>query len=300
MELDEEQMVAVDSKESQVVVAGPGSGKTRVLTEKARALFEKGEDILCLTFTRSAAREMQSRVPGLPASTIHSYCCGGVGWDEAWGYEGLLYRFLNTTDKRRFSWVLLDEAQDVNALELDVVLSLVGDKLFAVGDPYQSIYGFQGAMGPKVITFLESMGCRKIDLRNNYRSSPEIVSRLNRWFNRGLISKNIKQTGLTYMLFRKNEDLFFVSSFLKKRGVPHGVRLSAEYGANREYNVIGLSSTKLMTIHCSKGHEADRVLLFDWYPDGEPEEMRVMYVAMARASQEFKEVRTLEGLIKLL
>ena len=92
MELDEEQRYVVDSNESMVVVAGPGSGKTRMLTEKARKVFNSEESLLCLTFTRSAAREMASRVPGIPASTIHSYCCGRVGWKEEWGYSGLLHR----------------------------------------------------------------------------------------------------------------------------------------------------------------------------------------------------------------
>ena len=84
MDLDKEQQAVVDYDGSALCVAGPGSGKTRVLTEKARKLFNSGENLLCLTFTRSAAREMQNRVPGVPASTIHSFCCGLVGWKESW------------------------------------------------------------------------------------------------------------------------------------------------------------------------------------------------------------------------
>lgn len=301
MELDEEQRVVVESNKSTVCIAGPGSGKTRVLTEKARRLFNNGENILCLCFTRSAAREMSSRVKMLPATTIHSFCCGSVGWKDAWGYDGLLYRFLKLNDKPRFDWVLLDECQDVNEMELDVVLSLTGDKLFAVGDPYQSIYGFQGAMGPKVIRWLAAMDCDIVELHNSYRGAPHIIDRLNGIFSRGLISKGIKNTGLTCILCRKNEDLFYASRFLEDKGIPHGVRLSKEVSDNREYNVVGESNLRLMTIHCSKGHEFDKVILFNWKPNEKGEEERVYYVAIARASKEFVEVsslRKLEGVLQ--
>lgn len=300
--LDDKQQGVVGCMESQVVIAGPGSGKTRVLTEKARQLFGEGKDILCITFTRSAAGEMQSRVPGLPACTIHSYCCGNVGWDEDWGYDGLLYRFTQMDHKKKFEWVLLDEAQDLNQMELDVVISLIGDKLFAVGDPYQSIYGFQGAMGSSVIKILNKMGCKISNLNNNYRSKPEIVSRLNKWFNRNLVSVGIKDTGLTAILFRRNDDLFYVSGQLKAKGIPHKIRLSIDRanGKDRENDVLGSSNLRLMTIHCSKGQEFDKVLLFSWYPDSYEEERRVYYVAMARASKSFVRVENVKELIRNL
>lgn len=300
-ELDKEQQYVVNLDESVLVQAGPGSGKTRVLTEKARKVFNSGESLLCLTFTRSAAREMQSRVPGIPATTIHSYCCGRVGWKEEWGYPGLLYRFLMSKDSDLFENVLVDEVQDLNPEELDVVLSMVGGKLFAVGDPYQSIYGFQGAMGPEIIFRLRGLGCREVALHNNYRSCPKIVEKLNRWFPRDLVSMGVKDNELTAILCRRNDDVFEVSSFLKKAGVAHKVRLSAQAGgAHREYDVIEESNLRLNTIHCAKGLEYNSVILWDWYPDNEREERRVYYVAMARASKSFLEVKNLQKLKEVL
>jgi ATP-dependent DNA helicase UvrD/PcrA len=69
---------------SLLVVAGPGSGKTRVLTERIRRLLNEGKGhfrILALTFTNKAANEMKERLAEFPdidkrafIGTLHSFC----------------------------------------------------------------------------------------------------------------------------------------------------------------------------------------------------------------------------------
>ncbi len=296
--------MVVDSDQSMVVTAGPGSGKTRVLTEKARKLLNAGRSVICLCFTRAAATEMASRVPNLPATTIHSYCCQSVGWQVPRGgtnddgYQYLLHRFVWEQNEGgfRFDWVLLDECQDLNPEEMDVVLSMVDSNIFAVGDAYQSIYGFQGALGPHVMEVLDRAGCTEEPLRNNYRSCPDIVSRLNDIYPRDLVSKGIKETGLTAILCRRNDDVFAVSNYLKNRGVAHRLRLSAVLSTEREKDIIGDSNLRLMTVHSSKGHEFDNIIIFNWHPDDYEEEMRIYYVAIARASKRVDELSNLTDL----
>ena len=67
--LNEAQKQAVLQKDGpMIIIAGAGSGKTRVLTYRIAHLMQQGIDafnILSLTFTNKAAREMKERIAGV-------------------------------------------------------------------------------------------------------------------------------------------------------------------------------------------------------------------------------------------
>ena len=87
-ELNEKQREAVTHKEGPLlVIAGPGTGKTKVITHRIayliRELSIKAENILALTFTNKAAEEMQTRIndeigephgSSIQACTFHTFC----------------------------------------------------------------------------------------------------------------------------------------------------------------------------------------------------------------------------------
>ncbi|MDP2947128.1 MAG: UvrD-helicase domain-containing protein, partial [Nanoarchaeota archaeon] len=87
LKLNKEQRVAVvHNKGPLLIVAGAGTGKTTVITQRIVYLIEKGEakpeEILAVTFTEKAAAEMEERVDKLLPygyvdlwiSTFHSFC----------------------------------------------------------------------------------------------------------------------------------------------------------------------------------------------------------------------------------
>ena len=76
----------------------------------------------------------------------------------------------------RFELLMVDEFQDTNRLQLDVLEAIERDNLFAVGDEFQSIYGFRGA---DVEIFRERRAALDADrvrtLRANFRSAEELL-----------------------------------------------------------------------------------------------------------------------------
>ena len=290
-DLDQEQLEAVEYNSSTVCIAGPGSGKTRALISKAEYLYYEGfSDTICLTFTRAAASEIRHRTPGILAGTIHSFCHSVVGWEK--DHDDLLARYI-MEGKEKFQWVLVDEVQDLTPEQMEVALSLVkpGGNIFAVGDPYQSIYGYGGAMGSEAIDVLKGSGCQTFELRNNYRSTQGICDKLNTIYSRGTKSVGTNENGITSILCRSNDAVLSASELLKDLKIGHSVRRQGR----REIGFFGSNGIKISTIHKAKGLEFSNVILHGWQPRRRSkwveidEEMNVYYVAVSRTVSGYAE-----------
>src|SRR5206468_10954289 len=85
--------------------------------------------------------------------------------------------------RERYRCFTVDEYQDVNLLQQSLLELWLGggDELCAVGDDYQSIYGFTGA-SPEWLLGLATRFPRAtvVRLEENYRSSPQVLALANR------------------------------------------------------------------------------------------------------------------------
>lgn len=80
--------------------------------------------------------------------------------------------------QRQFSYILIDEFQDINRLQYEIIKMLAKpkDNLFVVGDDDQSIYGFRGAKPEMMLQFREVYPqAKRVVLNRNYRSTASIV-----------------------------------------------------------------------------------------------------------------------------
>lgn len=188
-----------------VVVAGPGSGKTRVLVHKLASLLlmedVKHEQLLMLTFSRAAAHEFKTRLMQLVGNaaayveikTFHSYCfdlLGKVGSLEQ--SDEILQRTVakiqsGEVEANRITKAVLviDEAQDMNEAQFALIQALIAAneelRVIAVGDDDQTIYSFINASSKYMQSLIDDYGAVKYELVDNYRSKRNLVALSNRF-----------------------------------------------------------------------------------------------------------------------
>lgn len=199
-----------------VVIAGPGSGKTRILVHKLASLLlmedVKHEQLLMLTFSRASAIEFKKRLQKLVGNaanyidikTFHSYCfdlLGRMGTleksDEI--IKETIERIKNgevEINRITKTVLVIDEAQDMNADEFELISTLIEQneemRVIAVGDDDQNIYEFRGASAQYLERLITEKDAVIYEMLENYRSRSNIVDFTNQFLVK--ISHRLKKT----------------------------------------------------------------------------------------------------------
>lgn len=217
---DNPEQWAIYNEDSNIhvnVEAGPGSGKTHLLTMKCAKLIYRQhvnpQNILVIAYNRAVINELKSRLTklftelGLSRSasklhvhTFHSLAkrvCEKAELDnytmKEW--ESILLNILRDKPNKiraimpDLSYVFIDEFQDITQTRLDVMLELrnIYNPLtfFTIGDRDQSIYGFEKieSMNPDFYyaQLYEKLKPKKMTMRTNYRSYPKILEVASRY-----------------------------------------------------------------------------------------------------------------------
>lgn len=176
----------------------------------------------------------------------------------------------------KYPWLLIDEYQDLGRPLHEMVLTLIDNtniKFFAVGDPDQSIYGFQGAVPDYLCELAERPDVQKIVLRNNYRSNQDIIdgSELVLDQQRGYIAKTRKSENAVYEFIEVNEGLEEQIQYFLKKIVPRLVEAQIPYdeiavlvGNNVECNNIAMGCQKENIPYYIVKHDFNRSDFIKW------------------------------------
>lgn len=193
--------------------------------------------------------------------------------------------------------LLLDEAQDSNAAQFEFLLSVVVPKNYMfVGDYRQSIYRFAGAVPDMLLRLMDEPEVTTYDLNENYRNGSKILDHARRMINNAgweyrdtsiamapytgevvdhvpyspdAIAKSIKQkveSGAChyrdwFVLARTNAQVEDLRWSLDKFKIPNDTFKRAQLDASGFAEKMNEDKVKVLTIHTSKGLEADYVVV---------------------------------------
>lgn len=214
----------------------------------------------------------------------------------------------------RYKYIIIDEYQDISYSKYSLIKKLKDKfniRLIAVGDDYQSIYGFSGCNVKYILHFKDMFKNSKvIKLKNNYRSSKDIVEISKRFVlkNKEQIKKRlISNKNIKYAI-----NIIYSNDFKKTiKEITKDIDNILVIGRNNrdiEYlkDISINKNIRYLTVHKSKGLEEDYVIIVNVIDDilGFPnkisnslvrfidysniieyEERRLFYVALTRAKK---------------
>ncbi|EJF06523.1 DNA/RNA helicase, superfamily I [Thiovulum sp. ES] len=298
MEFSEEQKKAINCTTKNILVtARAGSGKTRVLTERAKRLLKNGvlqDEILIFAFNNKAVDEVNERLGLKIAKTFHSFSNDfanlKVGRNNSDIFDRMVREATEKISRRdvaKIKHILVDEFQDFTELFFNLIqriLKLNSEiNFFAVGDDWQHIYSFAGAKVEFFRHFERYFSpVKRHTLTTNFRSKKAIVEHGNRIMGSNS-AKSVSDGGVVENISDFREVKKIINSKVDKN------RVAIISGKNKELfqlkQVIEIDHENLffVTAHSSKGLQFDIVILFEntfW------NDKSIWYVASTRAKNE--------------
>ncbi len=205
-QLNESQRQAVVYNEGpSLVIAGAGSGKTRVLTYKIAYLLQQGMkpwNILALTFTNKAAREMRERIGRLVGEETARYLVMGT-------FHSIFARILRyEAEHIGFSsnFTIYDETDSRSLLKTIIKEMNLDDKVYKPASVHNRI-----SMAKNHLIMAEDYAQDQTAIRSDIESKVPMISQIYLAYARRCKQANAMDFDdlltLTYMLFRNNEDI---------------------------------------------------------------------------------------------
>lgn len=203
--------------------------------------------------------------------------------------------------KEEISFVVVDEFQDTDPIQLSWLKHLSPRRLTVVGDDWQAIYGFRGATSEPFIFFEKYFyPLKKLFLTTNFRSDRNIVKVseipiLKNKFNikKKVVSHSVKP-GLVRKIILQNESNWHTILNLANSKKDYMILVRTNYRIEK-LKRIGFPQNRISTIHASKGLEYENVFIDlseGWSRDIQSgdidieEERRILYVGLSRAKHE--------------
>ncbi len=233
-ELNENQRLAVETIDGPVMVmAGAGSGKTRVLTERIAYIINQGISpygILAVTFTNKAAKEMKNRIERLTnfetkfmwISTFHSFCSRLLRLEIEQGLPTYNRNFLivDEDDSLKIVRDIMKEAE-IEGFKpkriKDLISKVKNFPSFRISDPYlNQLYTFvsrkyEDYLKDNNMLDFDDLILKTIEL---FQKNPDILEKYQEKFQYILVDEfqdtNDLQYKLMFMLSARYHNIFVV------------------------------------------------------------------------------------------
>lgn len=202
--------------------------------------------------------------------------------------------YILNNNKYKYKYIIVDEYQDISSSRyklLKAILDTTGASLFAVGDDFQSIFRFDGSDVFYFENFSNYYDNATIKvIRNTYRNSQELITLAGNFImknpdqvKKSLLSSKYKLNPLYFIMYDENPFKMLaktIDSIIKNEGIDKNIlllgRINDDFKIIEESGLFDIKNNRIiykkypnviinfMTVHRSKGLEADNVIILNF------------------------------------